>query len=1184
MTITAEKNTTLILSKLGNVTLSLLLAALSAVAQEFRGSITGRVIDKTGTGVAGAHVTVTETETNASTNTTTDEAGTYTALYLTPGLYSMSVEAKGFKKLERQGIEVRVGDKLALDLQVELGTVRQQVQVVGSVPILETESASAGQVIDERRISELPLSDGNPFVLTRLAPGVTYTGDLRFSRPFDNGGTSSIVVNGAPGGNEFSLDGSPNMANGNRVAFVPPADAVREFKVVTAAYDAGQGHTGGADVNVTLKSGTNSLHGTLYEFDRNTVFSASDFFLNREGKPKGVLRYNRYGGSIGGPLWLPGHYNGRNKTFWFFAFEGLRDAIPEPNIFTVPTLAERNGDFSALLSQNITIYDPATAVKLTSGPNNGRIQRSPMKCNGPINVICPNRISPIAQAYLKFYPLPNTPGDAQGKRNFITPNPRNDIFDSENVRLDHALTNKQKFFVRFTRNWRRELRRSWTGEQNGIIPSGNFLFRVNDGANYDHLYTFSTSTLLDVRVGFSRFLEQNVRPSDGKFDPATLGFSSQTVGLFNHARYLPRFEIGGFDSVGDNAGNLTTFNIYSVQPGLTKVSHRHSFRMGYEFRATQENTIDPGAAAGRYDFGTDFTKGPLDNSASKPIGQELAAFLLGQPTGGTIERNADRALQTLFHAAFIQDDWRVARKLTLNLGLRYELEGATTERYNRNLRGFDTTSPSPIEAQAVAAYTAHPDSRGVPPASFHVRGGPLFAMPWDRGFWNSDKDNFQPRVGAAYRINGKTVLRGGWGIFTVPFIISGVNQQGFSQSIPVVPSPDNGLTFRANLFDPFPDGLPAPPGSSEGLATFMGRGIGFVPLHRENAQSQRWDVDIQRELPGRWLLEAAYVGNSGYNLTVGADLNPVPRQFLSTKPIRDDANIGFLTAQVTNPFQGLAPFTDLNKPTVQRQQLLKPFPQFTGVSGQRNDGSSIYHSGQLRAEKRFTQGYTLLISYTWSKLLQQDSLLNATDTQFEKRISSDDATHRVVISGIWELPFGRGRKWGANWRGTLNQVLGGWQTGVIYHAQSGRPIGLGNHVYFGDPGQLRATVTGAALDNTFPTSGFYFSDAAVETNGLVDPAKQRSDNRIKLSDNIRYLPSRIPGFRGQGLDLWDISLIKKFSIREGMQLQLRAEFLNATNHPEFNNPNTDPTSADFSKVTSQGNLPRDVQLALKLTF
>ena len=333
----------------------------SAMAQEFRGSITGRVTDSTGASVPGAQVTVTNSATNVATTAITDETGSYTALYLIPEQYAVSVEAKGFKRLVRRGIEVRIADRLALDLQLEIGSMQQEVRVIASAPLLETASASAGQVIDQRHISELPLSDGNPFTLERLAPGISYTGDLKFSRPFDNGGTSSMVVNGAPGGNEFSLDGSPNMANGNRVAYVPPCDAVAEFKIVANGFDAQQGHTGGANVNVALKSGTNTIHGTLYEFDRNTVFNADDFFLNRAGRPTGVTRYNRYGGSVGAPVWLPRLYNGRNKTFFFFVYEGLRDAFPEPTQFTVPTIAERNGDLSAL--QNTTIYDPSNACR-----------------------------------------------------------------------------------------------------------------------------------------------------------------------------------------------------------------------------------------------------------------------------------------------------------------------------------------------------------------------------------------------------------------------------------------------------------------------------------------------------------------------------------------------------------------------------------------------------------------------------------------------------------------------------------------------------------------------------------------------------------------------------------------------------------------------------------------------------
>jgi len=342
-------------------------------------------------------------------------------------------------------------------------------------------------------------------------------------------------------------------------------------------------------------------------------------------------------------------------------------------------------------------------------------------------------------------------------------------------------------------------------------------------------------------------------------------------------------------------------------------------------------------------------------------------------------------------------------------------------------------------------------------------------------------------------------------------------------------------------------------------------------------------VNIQRELPGQWLFEISYVGNKGYDQTVGTEVDAIPRQFLSTSRFRDQTNVDFLSTKFPNPFQGLAPGSSFNiVTTLDRSQLLRPFPQYTSISSQRSDGSSIYHSGQLRVEKRFTQGYTLLASYTWSKLLEQNSLLNSTDTEPEKRISTDDITHRLAMSGIWEFPFGRGRKWAASSPAFINHIVGGWQIGAIFQVQSGRPIGWGNVYYAGDPTQLHATINSSSLDSTFDKSGFYFSTDA--TGKPLTPSGQRSDERIKLSNNIRYFPSRLANFRGQGLNLWDISVIKNAALTERVKLQLRGEFLNAFNHPQFSDPNLDPTSSDFATVKSQNNLPRNVQIALKLTF
>jgi hypothetical protein len=1176
-------------------------AAAIGLSQEFRGSITGRVMDNNGAAVTNAAVTITNTATNVTSSTTTNGDGDYTALYLIPGNYSVTVEAAGFKKSTRQNVEIRVGDRLQIDMRLEVGSVSDTVNVTTETPLLETNTASAGQVIDRRRISELPLSDGNPFVLTRLAPGVAYTGDLLFSRPFDNGGASSIVADGSTGGNEFTLDGAPNLASGRRVAFMPPADAVQEFKVETASFDAQQSHTAGATINVTLRSGANQFHGTAYEFVRNDILSANNFFNNlnaplgrdENGKAKrDVTRYNRYGGTFGGPVVLPRFgqggkpvWIGRDRSFFFFAYEGLKDAFQEPGFFTVPTLAMRGGDFSALLPGNIIIYDPATARQVGA-----RVQRDPF----PNNKIPADRFNPIALNYLKFYPLPNVAtSDPLGTNNYFSSNPRSDNFHSESYRFDQVVTEKQRFFARYTHNYRRESRGNWTGEVNGIRPTGNYLFRINSGGAFDHLYNFGPTTVLNTRIGFSRFIEKNERQHQGQFDPASLGFSPATAAFFGDASYLPRFEIGGLSVLGDTVGDTTTFNIYSAQPTLTKIVGGHSLRIGYDFRAYRENNIPSAHAAGRYDFGNTYTR-QLDTSSSNvPGGQQFAAFLLGVTTGGTIDRNTSRSNQTLYQGVFFQDDWKATHKLTLNVGVRWEMENATTERFNRNITAFAPTVVSPIEAAARAAYAASPIPE-VPAGGFNVKGGLLFADDDNRGFWDADKNNVQPRIGFAYQLSEKTVMRGGWGIFTTPAIIFGVNSPGFSQGTSILPTADVGLTFQAALSNPFPFGVDTPPGASQGLSTFLGRGFNFTPRGLENPQNQRWEFSVQHELPGAWLVEASYVGNKGYDL-INTDpaninfVNAIPAQYLSTSLTRDQKVIDFLGQQVTNPFRGLIPGQSLNNDKVARSQLLRPFPEFTDIGSIRNDGRSIYHSGQLRAEKRFSKGYSLLAAYTWSKYIEEVFLLNVQDTNLERRISRDDIPHRFVGSGIWELPFGKGRKWGGHWNNYLDGALGGWQFNAIFQWQSGRALDLRdrNVVYFGDPSRLRAEITSANADPTrkvFDVSGFYFHDAAVQTGGVDDPAKQRADQRISLSNNLRYFPSRLPGLRGQNLNLWDISVLKKIRIFERLNLELRGEFLNAFNHVQFNDPETNPTSANFGRATGQANLPRNVQIGLKLIF
>ncbi|MBI3697818.1 MAG: TonB-dependent receptor [Acidobacteria bacterium] len=931
-------------------------------------------------------------------------------------------------------------------------------------------------------------------------------------------------------------------------------DSVTEVKVQTFEADAAYGHTGGGTVNVVMRGGTNSLHGKAYDFNQVSKLAATPFFTNKAGLPKPVTRYNQWGVNAGGPVIIPKLLNGRDKVFFYFGYEGIKDSFPEPLTSTVPTAAERNGDFSQLLTvgTNYQLYDPLTGVV-----EGTRIRRQTFANN----ILPASRLSPIAKNYFQFYPLPNQPGGADGQDNFLANSVRFDNFNNELGRLDFNLSDRHKFFFNFRHNERLENR----SNRFFNIATGNNLKRVNWGSMLDDVYTFTPTTVLNTRLNWTRFTEGNVRNSNG-FDFTTLGFPSY-IRAASARGVVPRVNLGRFTAVGDSAGDDTPFDIFQLFSTVTKVAGKHSLKQGADVRLYRESSASFGNSAGSYDFSTNWTRGPLDNSTAAPLGQDLASFLLGLPTGGSFDVNASRTNQAGYYSLFVQDDFRARPDLTLNLGLRYERDLGTAERYNRSVNGFDFNAPNPISAQAVAAYARNPISE-IPVGQFRTPGGLLFAGPSNRNVYNTQADYFSPRFGFAWTpaaLGSKTVIRGGAGVFFFALGTGGINQLGFSQSTPVVPSLDSFLTVNATLANPFPTGIQQPTGSSLGLSTFLGREARFFNSNPQNPYSIRWILNLQRELPWNMVLETGYVGNHSVHLPVDRQWNYAPRQYLSTSPVRDQNTIDFLTANVANPFAGLIPGTGLNGSTVQRQQLLASFPEFTDVRNDAlNDGSSFFHMFQVRVEKRFSHGLQFLGNYQFSKLLEKRSRLNRSDLFLEKRIADEDRPQRFVMSASWELPLGRGHAFGGNPGPLVNRVIGGWVVNGIYTKQPGSPLDWTNQnlIYFG--GDLNYNPR--RLTGSFDVTRF---------------------NRIstqQLGSNIRTFPSKFSHLRTDGANNFDFSVLKNTPITEKLSIQYRCEFFNAFNHPAFNGPELSPTNTNFGNITSQSNLARGVQMALRLMW
>lgn len=1178
----------------------LLLNLTTIFGQEFRGTISGIVTDPNGAVIPGAAVTVQNVETNVTATATTNNEGSYSFPLLLPGRYKVTATAPNFKTSVRESLQLNIDARLNVDFQLQIGSTTE-VNIIADTELIEKGSVTTGTVVTERQIEELPLSEGAAYNLATQAPGVTYTGNPMFTGPTANGNLAAFRTNGASG-NQITLDGSPNLAFDGAVAFTPPADALSQFKIQTNAFDAQNGFTAGSTVNVAVKSGTNKLRGSVFYFNRPEQFTANNFFNNRLGKERPPRAYYRAGGQVNGPIYIPYLYNGRDKTFFMFSYEKQVDERAEPNNFTVPTAKMRTGDFSELLSlpTPVVIFDPATAVlrntSCAAGSTGTTVCRTPFTGN----IIPTSRLNPAAVAFLNLYPLPNLPGV---ESNFFSNQVLNRPYDSYLTRIDHNINSNHRIFGKFFYSKSKEDRYNWIGEPNSITQG--FEIRTNKGGNIDYTATLSSNFVLDIRSSLNEFAQERLPAKP--VSAADLGFTG--IAAISRSTVFPRFDFTNFSTLGSlradyNEGLNRDFKLFSFQPTLTQIFGNHTFKYGYDYRKLWETRTTNGYNAGRFMFTGTYTS-PASNSSSSivnQVGRDLAAFLLGIPSANNnsfIEQAAAYDVGSDYHGFFIQDDWRVSRNLTLNLGLRYELESGVREAQGRLVTGFDTTAPSPLQGAALANFNANPPAN-VPVTAFqNLSGGLRFAGGAGDANQGTDKNNFQPRIGVSYAIGDKTVIRGGFGIFTSPFQIQTIDQSGFRALTTFAPSTNNGLTFIANINNPFPNGVNPAAGSSLGLNTFVGTTLGSLNAtgptsttlynyDRKNASYARFIAGVQRELPYNFGVEATFVYSRGYDLPVLRQLNYIPRQFLNDfTGVTDAAAISaavtatqtFLNQTVPNPFRGLVPqSSSLNANTIQRRFLLTAFPQFQDLVVTEYNGSSEYSSLQLQATKRLSQGLSFNASYTFSRDMEKTRRLNPQDEELNESLSLFDRPHRFAFSGVFELPFGRGRSYFNNWNPVVDAILGGWQFNAVYEWQSGEPLVLQNAVYTGDITQLVNRI--GQKDEQGRRYGVDIP--AFDRNGFISLG---SNYAVSSQNSLRILPYTMDNFRNQPFQKFDVGLTKNFRIREKMKLQVRVEAINALNWVYLGNGlQLSPTSTSFGFVSGQRNLPRDIQVGGRFTF
>ena len=1127
----------------------LVFVASLLVAQSYQGGVRGTVEDPQGAAIARAKVTLTNDATGESRSELANNDGGFEFTRLIPATYTLDAEAPNFKKFQRKNIIVGTQEFVIVDVKLDVGSVTESVLVTTEVPLVETSNASQGQVLDNQKLVDLPNLGRNPFMMSKLTQNIVQVGPPAYNRMEDQSGSSMISIAGGPvRGNNYLLDGIPITDANNRAIIIPTLESVQEVKIQANTYDAEMARTGGGMFNTVMKSGSNSYHGSLYGHLRRTDWDANAFFSNAAGIPITDQPNSTWGASFGGPVSIPKIYNGKNRTFFFLGFEHYDDASSDSSTFNLPTLAERMGDFSKSFDPGgglHTIFDP-----LTGAPFAG-------------NIIPTSRITAVGQAIANTYPNPATAPSFYGDSDINLASSIKARAVQYTAKLDEDFATWWHMSLSYARYFSLEPGDTWFDSPS--TQSGWRLLRRVDATAVNSIFTINPTTILTLRYGFNRFPNFDYNSSQG-FDIGSLGFNQAYANSIAPAvAEFPAIRMSSLYSLGES-GDWDYYDeaSHNFSTSVDKFIGRHSIRAGFDYRRLATSGAGINCTTGCYTFNTDSSRGASNS------GTDLADLLLGLPYDRQADTSSTLTDVIPYYGLFVQDNFRLNNKITINAGLRWEHEGGVSEEHNGLIVGFNQSVANPIAGQVPGL-----DLKGA------VQYAGVGGAPKSVGDYNTNK--WGPRGGIAWQVDSKTVVRGGYGLFWAPQIYLGgpLATLGYANNTEYT-----GKSTTDVLTNPFPNGLLAPVGNSLGAAAGIGSNFTLIDPRTKSPRVHQYSIDVQRQVGFGIALELAYVGSHSSHLTLGQPTINID----ALNPSHLSQGAAALDAQVPNPFFGVPAVAggSLSGPTISAFRLLLPFPAYTGIFEQFGDNNhASYNSMVIKAQKRLSHGLTMLSTFTWSKNMDESSggvgtnlnpgaqgyPQNPYDMPAEYSLSNVDTPLRWATSISYQLPIGRGGElWNVNSR-ALDLIVGGWVINTVSIYQTGFPL----QIY--QTNLNSAYGYGAQRPNATGTKPGTSGSVEQRLYNYINPGAFSAAPEGTFGNTARTISLRGPGQKN-----WDISIFKNFDIKEGMRAQFRAEALNAFNTPYFYSPNTNFSSGSFGQITGQANFSRQLQLAIRLTF